>query len=242
MFVQPSSGPDEREPLGQVVPGLLDRLEEVVGAVDLVHLAGLGVADDDGRAVHAPRHRGLGADDALGLELRAVVGRGQLLALVEVVLAEQALVHAGDRDRGGQVEGAGLERVGELDGVPGAVDVGAHVRGLVGGHVVDRGEVEEVVDVAAQRDQVLLGHAEPRREKITSDWLQTRTNVAAVLGGSLGGPADDERLHLLDRPGPVQEVDVALAIEQPLDQVASDEPCPPGHEVGHGGTLPSDRR
>ena len=77
------------------------------------------------------------------------------------------------------------------------------VRGLVGGHVVDRGEVEEVVDVAAQRDQVLLVHAEPRREKITSDWLGT--DVAAVLGGSLGGPADDA-LHLLDRPGPVQEV------------------------------------
>ena len=41
---------DEREPLGQRVARLLDRLEEVVGPVDLVHLAGLRVADDDGRA------------------------------------------------------------------------------------------------------------------------------------------------------------------------------------------------
>ena len=48
---------DEREPLRQRVARLLDRLEEVVRPVDLVHLAGLGVADDDRGPVHAPRHR-----------------------------------------------------------------------------------------------------------------------------------------------------------------------------------------
>ena len=41
---------DQREPLRQRSRDLLDRLEEVVRAVDLVHLAGLGVADDDRRA------------------------------------------------------------------------------------------------------------------------------------------------------------------------------------------------
>ena len=68
----------------------LDRLEEVVRAVDLVHLAGVRVADDDRWAVHAPRHVGLLAHDALGLELRAVVGRGQPLALIEHLLGEDA--------------------------------------------------------------------------------------------------------------------------------------------------------
>ena len=53
-------GPDERHPLGQPVAQLLDRLEEVVRPVDLVHLAGLRVADDDGRAVDPPRDRALG--------------------------------------------------------------------------------------------------------------------------------------------------------------------------------------
>src|SRR5215216_1574724 len=37
---------DQREPLREGVPQLLDRLEEVVGTVDLVHLAGLRVPDD----------------------------------------------------------------------------------------------------------------------------------------------------------------------------------------------------
>ncbi len=44
----------QRHPLGQQLAHPLDRLEEVVRAVDLVHLAGLRVADDDPRPVHAP--------------------------------------------------------------------------------------------------------------------------------------------------------------------------------------------
>jgi hypothetical protein len=97
-------GADQREPARQVVPGHLDRGEEVVRTVDLVHLAGPRVADDDRRAVHAPGHRGLRARDLLGLELGAVVGMVELLALVEHVLAEQALVLAGGGDRGDVVE------------------------------------------------------------------------------------------------------------------------------------------
>ena len=43
----------------------------------------------------------------------------------------------------------GLQRVGQVDRVARALDVEALVALLVGGHVVDRGEVEEVVDLAA---------------------------------------------------------------------------------------------
>ena len=101
---------DQGQPLRQVVPQLLDRLEEVVGAVDLVHLAGLRVADDDGRPVHAPGALGLRAGDLLGLELRAVVGMVERLALVEHVLAEQALVRARRGDRGDVVEDPRVDR------------------------------------------------------------------------------------------------------------------------------------
>src|SRR3712207_8260914 len=58
------------------------------------------------RPVHPQRRRDLLAHELLGLELRAVVGVRQLLALVEHVLAEEALVLPGDGDRGRVVEAA----------------------------------------------------------------------------------------------------------------------------------------
>ena len=85
----PEVQPHQRQPFRQQPPRALDRLEEVVRPVDLVHLAGARVADDDRRPVHPPRHERLLAHDPLGLPLRAVVGRGQLLALVEHLLAER---------------------------------------------------------------------------------------------------------------------------------------------------------
>ena len=121
--------------------GQLDRREEVIRAVDLVHLARVRVPDDDRRAVYPPRDLGLGSSDLLGLELGPVVGVLELLALVEHVLAEQALVLAGGGDRGGVVKAAGLDRVGQFDGVPCALDIGDPVAFLVGRHVVDRSEM-----------------------------------------------------------------------------------------------------
>ena len=50
---------DQRQPAGQVVAHPLQEREEVVGAVDLVHRAGLGVADHDRGPVDPPRHRRL---------------------------------------------------------------------------------------------------------------------------------------------------------------------------------------
>ena len=52
--------PDQRQPGRQGVAQQLHHREEVVGAVDLVHRAGLGVTDDDRRPVDPPRHRRLG--------------------------------------------------------------------------------------------------------------------------------------------------------------------------------------
>ena len=61
MLVWPPSGPASGNHCRQRVAQLLEQLEEVVGPVDLVHLAGLGVADDDPRAV----------DQRLGLDVLA---------------------------------------------------------------------------------------------------------------------------------------------------------------------------
>ena len=93
----------------------------------------------------------------------------EVFGLVEHVLAPLAFVEAGDGDRADLVEAARLDRPGEFDRVAGALDVGHLLRLGAGGHVVDRGEVEEVVDVAAQGQQVLLGDAEAGRGKLAGN-------------------------------------------------------------------------
>ena len=70
----------------------------------------------------------------------------EVFGLVEHVLAPLAAVEAGGGDRADLVEAAGLDRARELDRVAGALDVGDLLRLGVGGHVVDRRQVEEVVD------------------------------------------------------------------------------------------------
>lgn len=155
-------GPDERKPPRQVVPEHLDRREEVVGPVDLVHLAGPGVTDDDRGAVDPPRHLRLGAGDLLGLELGPVVGVLELLALVEHVLPEQPLVASGDGDRGRVVKRPRPDRVGQFHGVARALDVGDPVAVVIDGQVVDRRQVEEVGDAhLLEAGEVLVRDPQP---------------------------------------------------------------------------------
>jgi hypothetical protein len=147
----------------------------------------------------------------------------ELLALVEGVLGEVAVVLAGDRDRGGVVEVAGAELVGEVDRVLRAVDVEPAVALLVGGHVVDRREVKEVLD-PLERLAVLLGDPEQRLGEVAGDGLDP---VRAV------SPALAQGFELLPRPLAHEDVDVPLALEQALDEMAADEPGRPRHEVAH---------
>ena len=225
---------DEREPAGQVVPGELDRGEEVVRTVDLVHFAGPRVADDDRGTVDPPRHLRLGAGDLLGLELRPVVRVIELLALVEHVLTEQALVLAGGGDGGGVVKAAGVDRVGELDGVARALDVGDPVALLVGGHVVDRREVEEVVDRAVQLIDGGVVEAEARLGQVAGDRLDPCPTARAGGGDPL---LRDQRLKLVARSLTYEHVDVSVALQQARDKVSPDEPGRARDEIGHVASL-----
>ena len=106
----------------------------------------------------------------------------EVFGLVEHVLAPLAAVEAGGGDRADLVEAAGLDRGREFDRVTGPLDVGDLLRFGAGGHVVDRRQMEEVVDVAAQGDQVLLGDPEAGLGEVAGD----RDDPGPV--GSPGGP------------------------------------------------------
>ena len=90
-----------------------------------------------------------------------------------------------------------------------AADVEQRVAGLVRAHVVDRGEVEEVVDLALE----LVADAQPRLVEVADDGLDA---IAGV-------PAFDQLVELLARALAHEHVDVALALEQSLHEVTPDE-------------------
>src|SRR3954470_3743290 len=97
--------------------------------------------------------------------------------------------------------------------------------------------MEEVVDVALQNGPVLVGYTHPRLVEVADHRLDAFADGGAVLRGALGRPAVDELVELVGRSGADEDVDVTLAVEQALDQVPPDEPCPPGHETRHCRTL-----
>src|SRR5215208_7572607 len=118
--------------------------------------------------------------------------------------------------------------VGELDDVPRAVDVRLPHRLVVSGHVVDRREMEEVVDLLVE---VLYAEAGLRQV------ARHRHDPVA------GAESLCERLELAARSFAHERVDGPLPLEQFLDEVPADEPCCPGDEVIHFGaaTLPPRR-
>ncbi len=223
--------PHKRQPLRHHLAHALDRLEEVVGTVDLVHLAGLRVADDDPRAVHPPRHSWLLAHDPLGLELGGVVGGGEVLALVEAVLPEHPFVGARHGDRGDVVEVLRAKRGSQFDRVVGATDVHRHVELKRRGHVVHGGEVEEVLDVPFELSHLLLPESQERLAQVADDWV----HALAHRPTGDGFPLLDQVVEASERVFAHEHMDLALAFEQSFDQPAADEARRARYEIRHVG-------
>ena len=149
----PALNPDGRHPGRQQTAQLLDGLEEVVRAVDLVHLAGIGVTDNDARAVDPPRNGALVAHNpfrfVLGLEIRHV----EVFGFIEHILAKQTIEETGGSNRAAVVELAGRESFGQLHGLTGSFGVDLLLDPRLGVEIIDGSQMEEVVDLA---DQLLL--------------------------------------------------------------------------------------
>ena len=158
--------------------------EEVVRTIDLVHLAGAGVPDDDGRPVDAVAQPRRGAHQHLGFELGLVVRRRQVLGDVEVLLG----VHAGERARHGDrrhVVKGGVQAQREVDHRCRAVDVGCALSLVIGGDVVDRAAVHDVVDGAELGDVLPRGgRGSASRDPRPGVWLAHPTVRRGVRTGT----------------------------------------------------------
>ena len=84
------------------------------------------------------------------------------------------------------MEPPGLDRLGERHGVARALDVGRVLAFRVGGHVVDRREVEEVVDLSSQLGDPVVA-AEPRLGDVADDFDNAVLPAPAVAGAPPAG-------------------------------------------------------
>ena len=224
---------DHRNPGRYGVAQLLDELEEVVGAVDLVDLAGSRVADDDAWTINPPGDRLLRPHQALALVLRGVIRMLESARLLEHVLAKYAVVQPGRRDRAHVMEATRLDRLGEGEGVGDAGHIGGHDLLRRSFEVVDRGEMEEMVDFALELARVLGRNAEIGLGDIALDHRHAFGAGAPELFQS----CDQLRRRLIDKD--VNRLTVAL--EQPPDKPPADEPRSPRYERTHEPYLPFSR-
>ena len=222
----PALDADRRHPWGKDLAHLLDQLEEVVGAVDLVHLTGLRVAHDQPWPIYPPRHGAFVARDGFGLVLGGEIRVIQVFGLVEHVLSPYAFVQAGGGDGRHMVEAPGLDRVGEHHGIAGAVDVAGLLflgRGL---EVIDGCEVREVGHLARQFLLLRSRNAEFGLGHVAHD------RDGALL---IHAPVVEQRGALLvaARPGGAREVvdDCVVARKNLADQPFADESGRPGDEI-----------
>ena len=113
-----------RHPRRKHIAQPLYQLEEIVGPVDLVDIAGLRVADHKCRTIDAPGALALLAHNALGQMLGAKIRVVQFFRFLEHVLAERSFIKTGSGDRACVMEAAGFYCLGELDCATRAVDIG----------------------------------------------------------------------------------------------------------------------
>ncbi len=156
----------------------------------------------------------------LGLEVRMI----EILGFGEHVFAEHAGIQSGHRDRTHVMEAAGFELLGQLNGVARSANVRRNLTLCVGGKIVDRCKVEKMPDLAGQRLALGRTHSERRLGQISVNGDQpfaVRTETRL------------QRLELVLRSLAHQAVHVAVACQEPCQQVPSDEARRARHEIRH---------
>ena len=111
----------------------------------------------------------------------------------------------------------------------GATHIDGHVKLHRRGHVVYGGQMEEVLDRAFEFCDPLLFEAQQRHAQIAEHGMD------APAHGRLGDrfPVLDQLVQTPLRILAHKHMDLALALQQALDQPAADEAGRSRHEVGH---------
>ena len=148
---------------------LLNQLEKVVRAIDLVDISCFGMADDEARAVDAPGPLVFLAHDAFRDVLGAKVRMIEVLGFLEHVFAKHAVVEACRSDRAHMMKAAGLDAFRELNGMARPVDVGALLVLCARREVVNGSQMKQVRNLALELFQICVRHTEVGFGQVADD-------------------------------------------------------------------------
>ena len=221
----PAFDPNQGHPGGHDGAYLLDQAEEVVRPVDLIHLAGSGVANNDAGPVNPPGHTALLAHNFLGLVLAREIGVIEVPGLLEHILAEGALIEPRRRDGTEMVEPARADGFRQRHGIARALDICRHLHFRIGAEVVDRGQMKEMIDLAFQGFDIAARKAEPRL-----------ADVALERDGALCArvPVFAQRFDALRGRVAHQEIDGGVTpLQKRPHQPLADKSAGAGDEINH---------
>lgn len=177
------------------------------------------MSHDDPWPIDTPGNLTGPANQSLGFMLGPEIGMLQPGCLFEHILPECTLVKPGGGDRGGMVKAARANLFGQRDGVTSTVDICLFVGFGIGLEVVDGSKMKEVTNPALQLVQVLVRYPERGFTEIPTDC----NNAILVIRPALR----DKPVELGFGAASDQHMDLALALEQLIDQVTPDESGPP---------------
>ena len=217
---------DHRRPGRQNFTKLLNQLEEVIGSVDLVDLAGLRIPDDDPRPVDAPGNLRLRPDNRFAVVLGPEIGVIEAPRFFKHILAKNPFIQARGGNRAHVMKAAGVDVSRKFQCIPHAIDVrGGDLRRICR-QVVDRGEMEDVIDLAFEPADGLRIRAQIGFVDVAEDRRHALRRGPPCLPQSREGVGRGVAHKRKDRQ--------ALSLKQAARESFSDEAARAGYEDIHG--------
>ena len=214
-----------RHPWRQQLAHALDQLEEIVGAVNLVHFASGAVTHHHGGTKHSPWHLAFLAYYffalVLGPEIRMLV----VFSLFKHVFAEHALIQTRSRNRRHMVKMPGINGFGKLDRVARAINVDSDLAFFVSTQVIDGRKVVEMAYLALELFDVFGADTEFFAGQVAMHSHRPGSTDAPVLaqGGYLASTfLADQEMHRR-----------AFSLQEFFHQAFTNEACGSRDEIMH---------
>ena len=173
---------DGRHPLGKSVTQLLQHLEEVVGAINLIDFTSLGMTNDHTGAIDFIWHLAtLFTDDFFCHMFGAQIGIVKILCLLKHIFTEDALVESSRSYGADMMKITRPQGFGTIDRRMGTLNIGQLLSFAIRLQIIDSGQMKEVIDTTFKALSIICRESKIRSGQITDDGMHTLSIHAKTL-------------------------------------------------------------